>query len=129
LEKVVGQQYQGIMLGISVPLWENKNRIKQAKASVAASEAREIDNRQQWYSQLQILYERTAGLKTIAEAYRQSLATVNNTDLLKKALDSGEISMLEYMLELGLYYNVINQALEAERDYQKSFAEFTAVEL
>ncbi|MGV8139172.1 MAG: TolC family protein [Mangrovibacterium sp.] len=128
-EKVVGQQYQGLTLGVSIPLWENKNRVKQAKASVTAAESREADSRQQFYSQLQILYSRTAGLKLTAEKYRQSLATVNNTDLLKKALDAGEISLLDYILEIGLYYNTINQTLEAERDYQKAFAELSAVEL
>ncbi len=128
-EKVVGQQYQGLTVGISIPLWENKNRVKQAKAAVVAAESRETDSRQQFYSQLQILYSRTAGLKTTAEKYRQSLATVNNTDLLKKALDAGEISLLDYILEMGLYYNTVSQALEAERDYQKAFAELSAVEL
>lgn len=128
-EKVVGQRYQGLTLGVSIPLWENKNRVKQAKASVTAAESRETDTRQQFYSQLQILYSRTAGLKMTAEKYRQSLAAVNNTDLLKKALDAGEISLLDYILEMGLYYNTVNQTLEAERDYQKAFAELSAVEL
>ncbi|RNC64888.1 TolC family protein [Proteiniphilum sp. X52] len=128
-EKVVGEHFQGFSLGISIPLWENKNRIKQAKASVKAAESRETDTRKQFYNQLQILYNRTAGLKIAAEKYRQSLITANNTDLLKKALDAGEISLLEYMVEMGLYYETINRALEAERDYQKAFAELSAVEL
>lgn len=128
-EKVVGQQYQGLTLGISIPLWENKKRVRQAKASVAAAKLRETDSRQQFYNQLQLLYSRTAGLKMTAQMYRQSLATVNNTDLLKKALEAGEISLLDYILEIGLYYNAINQSLEAERDYQKAFAELSAVEL
>jgi hypothetical protein len=64
-----------------------------------------------------------------AEKYRQSLAAVNNTDLLKKALDTGEISLLDYILEIGLYYNTVIQTLETERNYQKAFAELSAVEL
>jgi outer membrane protein TolC len=128
-EKVVGQQYQGLTLGISIPLWENKKRVKQAKASVAAAESREADSRQQFYNHLKILYSRVAGLEMTAQKYRQSLATVNNTDLLKKALDAGEISLLDYILEIGLYYDAINKTLEAERDYQKAFAEMSAVEL
>ena len=55
--------------------------------------------------------------------YRNSLETVNNTDLLKKALDKGQISILDYIVEIGLYYEVLNRALEAERDYQIAFAE------
>ncbi len=128
-EKVVGQQHQGFTVGISIPLWENKNRVKQAKVAVSAAESREADRKQQFYSQLQSLYNRANGLKVIAEKYRQSLANVNNTDLLKKALDTGEISLLDYIVEIGLYYTTVNQALEAERDYQKAIAELSAVEL
>jgi len=128
-EKVVGERYQGISIGISIPLWENKNRIKQAKAAIKAAESRQEDSKQQFYSQLQILYRRAAGLKIIAEKYQKSLVEINNTDLLKKALDAGEISLLDYIIEIGLYYDTVNQALEAERDYQEAFAELSAVEL
>lgn len=128
-EKVVGQQYQGFTVGISIPLWENKNRVKQAKVAVSAAESREADRKQKFYSQLQSLYNRANGLKVIAEKYRQSLANVNNTDLLKKALDTGEISLLDYIVEIGLYYTTVNQALEAERDYHKAIAELSAVQL
>ncbi len=128
-EKVVGQRFQGVTVGMSIPLWENKNRVRQARASITAAQSRELDSRQQFYNQLKILYNRTAGLRLMAERYRQSLADVNNTDLLKKALDAGEISLLDYILEIGLYYNTINLTLEAERDYQKAFAELSAVEL
>jgi outer membrane protein TolC len=128
-EKVVGQRYQGVSVGISIPLWENKNRVKQAKAAVRAAESREIDGKQQFYGQLKILYNRTFGLKIAADTYHKSLEVANSSDLLKKALDAGEISLLDYMLEIGLYYNTVNQALEAERDYQKAYAELSAVTL
>lgn len=128
-EKVVGERFQGLSVGISIPLWENKNRVKQAKASVRAAESRATDSRLQFYNQLQLLYNRTAGLKVATEKYQQSLEMANSTELLKKALDAGEISLLEYMVEMGLYYDIINQVLETERDFQKAFAELSAVEL
>ena len=128
-EKVVGEQYQGISVGISIPLWENKNRVKQAKAAAIAAESREVDSKQRFYSGLQILYNRTLGLKTTAGNYRKAMESANSAELLKKALDAGEISLLEYMMEISLYYETINQALESERDYQKAFAELSAVEL
>lgn len=128
-ENIVGQRYQGISLGISIPLWGNKNRVKQAKAAVRAVESRETDAKHQFYGQLRILYQRALGLKAIADNYRKTLANVNSTDLLKKALDAGEISLLDYMLEIGLFYDMVNQALEAEREYQKTLTELSAVEL
>lgn len=128
-ENVVGQRYQGVSVGISIPLWENKNQIKQAKAAVRAAESRQVDTKQQFYSQLEILYQRTLGLQETAATYRSSLSNANNSQLLKKALDAGQISILDYIVEMGLYYNTINQTLEADRDYQKAFAELSAVEL
>lgn len=128
-EKVVGETYQGFTVGVSIPLWKNKNQVKQARAAVKAAESRVEDGKQQFYSGLQLLYNRTAGLKTTAENYRQSLEMANSSELLKKALDAGEMSLLEYVLEMGLYYDTVNRALEAERDYQLAYAELSAVEL
>ena len=128
-EKVVGQRFQGLTMGVSIPLWENKNRVKQANAAVVAAQSRETDSKQQFYNQLQIQYNRALGLKSTAETYRKSLSMANSTGLLKKALDAGEISLLNYMVELGLYYNIVNQTLEAERDYHKALTELSAVEL
>lgn len=128
-EKVVGETYQGFTVGVSIPLWENKNQVKQARAAVKAAESRVEDGKQQFYSGLQLLYNRTVGLKAAAVNYRQSLEVANSSELLKKALDAGEISLLEYVLEMGLYYDTVNRALEAERNYQLAYAELSAVEL
>jgi len=84
-EKTLGQNYQGITVGISVPLWDNKNKVKQAKAAVIASEAKQTDTRIQFYSELQKLYYRTSRLMHIALEYKNSLSAFNNTDLLKKS--------------------------------------------
>ena len=74
-------------------------------------------------------YLRAIGLNEIAQNYRNLLNTSNSADLLQKALDAGEISLLNYLTEISLYYNTINLALEAEKDFQKSVAELLAVEL
>lgn len=128
-EKVVGQRYQGVTTGVAIPLWTNKNKVKQAEAEVLAAKKNVIDSKQQFYAKLQVQFNRTIGLFDNAQQYRNSLETANNTDLLKKALDAGQISILDYIVEIGLYYEVLNRTLEAERDYQKAFAELTAVDL
>lgn len=128
-EKTLGQSYQGVAVGISIPLWQNKNKLKQADAASKAAEARQNDSRQQFYSQLRNQYERAEGFRKTAEAYRHALSESNNAALLKKALDAGQISLLDYMVEIGLYYEIVVKALEAERDYQLAAAELSAMEL
>lgn len=128
-EFVKGEHYQGVTVGISVPLWSNKNKVRQAKAAVRASEAKATDAKQQLYDNLEALFLRTAGLKKTAEEYRSAVKKADNSALLKKALDAGQISIQEYLAGIGLCYDATDRALEAERDYQKSYAELHAVEL
>ena len=128
-EKTLGQNYQGVTVGMSIPLWGNKNKVKQARAAVVAAEARQEETRQQFYDQLQTLYLRADGLRQTADKFRSSLASLNNSELLTKALNAGEISLLDYIVEIGLYYDTVNQALAAERDFRQAFADLSAVEL
>jgi outer membrane protein TolC len=128
-EKIAGEHLQGITFGITIPLWENKNRVRQAKAAVRAARMRSEDAKQQLYSRLQTLYNRAAGLKLSAMKYRKSLESLNNTELLKKALDAGEISLLEYIVETGLLYETVIKTLETERDFNRAYAELSAVML
>jgi outer membrane protein TolC len=127
-EKVVGEAYQGISVGISIPLWANKNKVKQAKAALKATEAKQLDSRLQFCEYLRNLYDKAKNLQTAVAEYRQSLSSLNNAALLKKALDAGEISLLDYIVELGLSYNSINLKLNAERELQKTFAELSRIE-
>lgn len=128
-EKIVGERFQGITVGISVPLWENKNKIKQAKAQVRAAEAVLLDTQRQFSRKAGSIFVKTSILRENAERYRNTLAVCNSEALLKKALDAGEMSLLNYLLEIEYYYDVMNKALEAERDFNLALAELQAVEL
>ena len=128
-ENVVGQNFQGITVGMSIPLWENKNSVKQAKIQVLAAESTLTDSKLQFYSRLQILYTKAAALQQNAQKIRLSLSDYGNEALLKKALDAGEISLLTYLLEIEYYYDAISKVLEAERDCELTVAELRTVEL
>lgn len=123
------ERSNGISIGLSIPLWSNKNRVRQAKTAVRAAEERHVDARLQYYNTIKIMFIRTQGLKDAADTFRLSLKEANNSELLKKALDEGQISLLDYFVEIGIYYDAVNEALDAEREYQKAYAELTAVEL
>ena len=128
-EKIVGEHFRGISVGVSIPLWENKNKVKHAKAQLRSAEAVLQDGKIQFYNHLQQLYAKSQGLQQNAAKYRQTLKSHNNESLLKKSLDLGEISLLTYLLEAEYYYDTVNKALEAERDYQLTLAELSAVML
>lgn len=128
-EKTFGEDYKGISVGISIPLWENRNKMKHAKAQVRSTELMLEDSKLQFLTNLQQLYLTTFALQENAQSYRESISEHNNEALLKRALDEGQISLLEYLLETEYYYDVMNKMLEAERDFNISLTELRAVEL
>ena len=128
-EDIVGEKFQGLTFGISIPLWENNNRVKKARAQVVAGEMKQAEVKQQFYYKIRTLFQQAAGLKATADIYSNTLSASNNSYLLKKAFDAGQISILNYVIEIGLYYDTVNQTLEAERDYMKALAELSAYEL
>ncbi len=122
-ESVVGEQFQGVSVGVSVPLWENKNKVKFARANALAAESMASDYKLQFYNKIKIVHTKALSLQDHVKDYRSSLQPLESTSLLKKALDSGEISLINYILELSFYYESVNKMLEMERDLSKSVAE------
>jgi hypothetical protein len=122
-ESIAGQEFQGISAGVSIPLWENKNTVKYAKANALAIENSAIDNKIQLYNHLKVLHTKAISLQSNAADYKSKLQLFNNSELLIKALDKGEITLINYMLELSIYYGSVNKLLELERDVNKSMAE------
>jgi outer membrane protein TolC len=126
-EKVVGERFQGVTVGVSIPLWENRNRMKQAKAALRTAESVLEDNKLQFYHRLQNLFIKAKRLQQEAASYRQALSAYNNEAFLKKALESGEVSLLNYLLEITYYYDAMQKMLESERDLGFALAELSAV--
>ena len=122
-ESIVGQDFKGLTVGLSIPLWENKNTVKYAKANTVALENMAIDNKVQLYNQLKVLHTKAIELQNSSADYKSKLQSFNNSELLMKALDKGEISLIDYILELSFYYESVNNLLELERDMNKTIAE------
>ena len=83
----------------------------------------EADTKLQFYNEMKALHSKVAGLQISVADYRKQLIDFNNTELLRKALDMGEISLAEYFIELSVYYESINKLLEMEKNLNMAFAE------
>ena len=125
----IGDRSQGVVVGMSIPLWANKNRVRSARATLQATEAREADMEVQLRTQLRADYERVMGLYRTATLYRTALVEVDNSELLARAMDEGYISVLEYLQGIELYYDYLDRSLSAERDYLRARAELEAWKL
>ena len=128
-EKVLTEQFQGVVVGVSIPLWENKNTIKQIKAQTLAFEQSKYDADMQNYSQTKALYRKAVSLKEIIDDFERFQVSDNTIILLQKALDAGEISLIDFITELGIYYDLVESRLEIEKDFYITLAELKQWEL
>lgn len=122
-EKAGGEQFQGLIIGVSIPLWENKNTVKYAKANTDAMQSYAVNSKIVFYNHLMSLYEKAKSLHKNTEDYRSQLSKYEHSALLNKALAKGHITLIDYMLELSIYYTSQNNLLEMERDMNLCLAE------
>lgn len=127
-EKVVGEQFLGVTLGVSVPLWESKNKVKEARAITEAAQAVEHDNKLRFYNFLKAQHAKAIQLQNSLNDYQKELEACNNTRLASKALEAGEISMIDYILELTVYYDSYNNMIEINKDLHQTVAELIQYE-
>lgn len=116
------EQFRGLTVGVSIPLWSGANRVKRARAGVAAAESHLAAAEEEFYVQLRECYRQAAARRDNAEMLRASLADTDYRDFLLSALTRGEISMVDFLVENDLYYEALEQTLGAERDYRHALS-------
>ena len=122
-EKTVGEQFRGLVMGFSIPLWENRNKTRYEKASVLASKEMETDYRFQFHNQMKALHEKIISLQTSIDTFRSGLKSADSRKFLLKALTGGEISLTDYLLGYGIYYDSFRKLNEMEREKNRTIAE------
>lgn len=128
-ELVAGQNFRGISAGLSIPIWSSGAKIKASKLAASAAEMRREDIGVRFRLQTKALYDRAVGLQASAAEYRKLLISNDNTALLETALEQGQISLLDYIVETGQYYDAVERALGAERDFRLALADLQALDI
>lgn len=112
-------KYNGISFGISIPLFENRNKIKQAKALSGYTQMQIENTRLQSLSTLRQLYDQAVNLKISMQEYNKLLQSQKTLSLLNKALENGQLSMIEYFIEANQVYESMQNYLQLENQYQQ----------
>jgi len=120
-EKVTGEQFQGVTLGMSLPLWGNRNTVKTLKAEYSSLELKLSEEELRIKAEMNIQFDRVISFRSMAENLRTTLLETNNETLLKRALELGEITLMDYLIEYDRYYGLqkewISNLYQAELTY------------
>lgn len=116
-ETILDGSYRGVQAGISIPLWQNKNAVKSARSQQQATEGMLEAYAQQLKSTISAKYQLVSALRDNVEENKKVVESVQNQELLRKSMLSGNISVLEYYRELASWYEANDRYLVSAKDY------------
>ena len=114
---------------MSIPMFENKNKVKAARAQSYYSDTQLQSAKLNNIAQLKQLYQQAQTLQASATSLENLLQNQNTIDLLNKALDAGQISVIEYFTEVNTFYQNRETLLQLQKDYRTVTAQIFRYEL
>lgn len=117
-----GTPFNGVVVGFSFPIFENRGKVKIAKAQALNIDLQKENASLQVESELAQLYREAKTLHTSMEEYQRTFQAQQDLELLKQALNGGQISMIEYFVEVSVIYQSRENYLQLENQYQKAMA-------
>lgn len=117
-----GHPLNGVVVGCSFPIFQNRGRSSQARAQLQADRLNAESTRLSTASALWQLYEEARTLQGSIHEYQSALGRQQNLSLLGKALDGGQISLTEYFVEANAFYQSQSNLLLLQGDYHKALA-------
>ncbi len=118
----VGDMFYGLAVGVSLPLFKTNNEVKTAKARALALTWQTEETQSQVTAEATQLYKETCALKAALADY-ELLMVQNNRTLLVKALESGQISLLEYMSDIAQLNEAEENRLLIEYQYHSKLSQ------
>ncbi|MFC2086199.1 TolC family protein [Bacteroidota bacterium] len=128
-ETIQDEKFAGIKAGISIPLWENSNEVQKFKLEFVSQKLLLEDQKNKIITEITNKYNLANTLKKNLDEMQNLLLQSNSENLLIKSLDLGEISIIDYFIELSYYYDVKDTYLELEREYFQALAELNKTKL
>ena len=117
-----GMPFNGVVVGFSFPLFENRNKVKIAKMQASSINLQKEGAALQIESELTQLYREAQSLQEAMKEYQETFQSQRNIEYLKRALDGGEINIIEYFLETSVVYQSHLNYIQLENQYQKVMA-------
>ena len=118
-----GERFNGFLVGVTIPLFSNRNNVRQAKAQSLYTDLQLESTTSTVESELRQLYNQSLALRTSMDEYKTVLKSQNNLALLNKAIQTGQISMIEYFVDVTTLYQSMQNYMQLQNEYQKVMAQ------
>lgn len=120
---VSGNNFSGFYGGVSIPLWNSKNKVKAAAAEYQYRQSQTEATTAALYANFRNQYNRyELTLKKYRE-YQTTMESLDSESLLLKAFTLGELSFMDYYVELRFYRDALDSMLQMEKELYQLRAE------
>ena len=113
----IGDHFNGVGVGLSIPVFENRGKNKAAKAQAIASQLSFDDAISTRTAEITASLQKAVAVRQQLDGYRDALLKCNNIEILDKALYGGQISLINYLLELRYFIEAQNALIDLEFEY------------
>jgi len=120
---VSGNNFSGFYGGVSIPLWNSRNKVKAAKTALEYRQSRTEAVTATLYASFQEKYNRYQLLLKKYREYRITMESLDSESLLFKAFQLGELSFMDYYVELRFYRDALDTMLQMENELYQLKAE------
>ncbi len=117
-----GDMFYGLAVGIALPLFKTRSEVKVARAKALSLSWQADDAGKQADAEAVRLYDEAATLQQALSEY-DLLVRQDNRSLLMKALQSGSISLLEYMADIAQLNEADENRLLLEYQYYSKLSQ------
>lgn len=112
----------GIVVGFSFPIFQNQGKVKAARSQALSIDCQKENARLSASTALWQLYDEACNLHASMQEYAETFGRQQDLKLLRQALKGGQISMIEYFVEVSALYQSQANLLQLENQYQKVMA-------
>ena len=112
----------GIVVGFSFPIFQNQGKVKAARLQALSIDYQKENARLSASTALWQLYDEACNLHASMQEYAETFGRQQDLKLLRQALEGGQISMIEYFVEVSALYQSQANLLQLENQYQKVMA-------
>ncbi len=120
-----GNHFNGGALSLSIPIFSSKGKMKAAETAVFAAESVASVEEEAATRALMKKYDAAIELKKRADALMPVLAGGSEAELMRKAFEGGQWSLLQYLQERAWFLEARMDFLAIERDLRKSLSELS----
>lgn len=127
-ENEAGDSFNGFTFGMSLPIWRASKERKAAAAEETAAMFGERVEEIKLEKRIEAIYAQAMNLRETISQYGKSLVVSDNMGLLRRAYESGTITLTNFVIDINFFIDAEMQYIELQRQYYNVVVELMRYE-